>query len=120
MKQLLSTNLGQLNYANHLEWKVAIAEESKNAETMAWTGKYPPSRVLGPIMGQMSSGVLSLLSLTFFFGAAMAGKALYDLPGPWGTAENDKLIPLFLLGLQLFPISWGVHVAAWVQKSNGK
>merc|ERR1711933_336491 len=32
------------------------------AEDMTWEGEYPPSKVLGPIMSKMPSGLLGLLS----------------------------------------------------------
>lgn len=31
-----------------------------------------------------------------------------------------SIYPAYVLGSFLTPISWGLHVAAWIQKSNGK
>jgi len=28
--------------------------------------------------------------------------------------------PAYIVGSLLVPISWGAHVAAWIQKENGK
>lgn len=119
MEDLLSTNLGQLSYKKHLEWKEIIANEKKNPGT-AWEGEYPPSSILGPALSKMSSGSLGVLSLIFLAVGQWAVNSLIELPGPWGTSENDKLLATYLLALQFFPISWGTHVAAWIQKQNGK
>lgn len=55
MKQLMSTNLGQLTYAKHLEWKKDLAAEAMNPGT-TWTGEYPPSSILGPYLRNLNSG----------------------------------------------------------------
>ena len=31
----------------------------------------------------------------------------------------ETVYPIFVLGSLLTPISWGLHVAAWIQKQNG-
>jgi hypothetical protein len=33
---------------------------------------------------------------------------------------ETSISPVNVLGSLLVPISWGMHVAAWIQKKNGK
>jgi hypothetical protein len=38
----------------------------------------------------------------------------------FNTLTVDTINPSYVLGSFLTPISWGTHVAAWIQKQNGK
>jgi hypothetical protein len=56
----------------------------KMAEDMSWEGEYPPSKVLGPIMSKMPSGVLGVVSLA--------------LLAVWSTAEYPWGIERWIVG----------------------
>jgi len=84
-----------------------------SAENTFWEGSAPPSSVLGPLLSKQGSGTLGMASLLFF------------AIGTYSCVTNDAQLPvvdpkLVLGGMAFTPISWGLHVAAWVQKSNGK
>mmetsp|Transcript_132768 Transcript_132768/g.234905 ORF Transcript_132768/g.234905 Transcript_132768/m.234905 type:complete len:228 (-) Transcript_132768:149-832(-) len=81
-----------------------------------WGDKdYPPSKVLG-IGKDVPSIVFGLSS----------GVAL--IVGSWCVAQSNLLNILsgstvngwLVLGSLLVPYSWGLHVACWIQKQNGK
>eukprot|EP00616_Rhizochromulina_sp_CCMP1243_P019641 CAMPEP_0118970472 /NCGR_PEP_ID=MMETSP1173-20130426/7366_1 /TAXON_ID=1034831 /ORGANISM="Rhizochromulina marina cf, Strain CCMP1243" /LENGTH=127 /DNA_ID=CAMNT_0006919843 /DNA_START=57 /DNA_END=440 /DNA_ORIENTATION=+ len=83
------------------------------AEDTYWEGKAPPSTVLGPVLSKTNSGLLGLTSLAFLAVGSYCAvqNNLFSLP---------DVNPLFVLGANLLPISWGLHVASWIQKENGK
>ena len=84
---------------------------------MWWGDKdYPPSKVLG-IGKDVPSLVFGLTSgIAFFTGAYCIAQSnlLNILSGSningWRTA-GAMVLPIY---------SWGLHVAAWIQKQNGK
>merc|ERR1719326_1434769 len=89
---------------------------SSDTEDMWWGDKeYPPSKVLG-----IGKDVPSLV-----FGIS-SGIALGL--GCWCVAQSNLLNILsgstvngwLVLGSLLVPYSWGLHVASWIQKQNGK
>ena len=95
------------------------AVEDYDSETY-WEGEYPPSKVLGPIMSKMPSGMLGALSLVFL-GALVASisgsAALQTEPGAF---ENGSWVKwYYVLGSFGGPLAWGTHVAAWIQRKNG-
>lgn len=75
----------------------------------------PPSEVLG-LGKEVPSSLYALSSAPAF------------LFGCWGIYQSnfahiltpDTVNPQFILASLLVPISWGLHVAAWIQKENGK
>lgn len=77
-----------------------------------WETKAPPSSVLGPFLSKQTSGTLAAMSL------------LALTVGSFCVVANDaglpNVNPAFVLGSELTPISWGLHVASWIQKENGK
>lgn len=90
------------------------------AEDMYWEGEYPPSKVLGPIMSKMPSGVLGVLSL-FFLGACAysIGQSNVLVQEP-GAFENGSWVKwYYVAGSFGGPLAWGTHVAAWIQRKNG-
>ncbi|GAX10366.1 hypothetical protein FisN_3Lh578 [Fistulifera solaris] len=90
------------------------------AEDMYWEGEYPPSKVLGPIMSKMPSGVLGVLSL-FFLGACAysVGQSSVLVQEP-GAFENGTWVKwYYVLGSFGGPLAWGTHVASWIQRKNG-
>ena len=95
------------------------AVEDYDSETY-WEGEYPPSKVLGPIMSKMPSGMLGALSLVFL-GALVASisgsAALQTEPGAF---ENGSWVKwYYVLGSFGGPLALGTHVAAWIQRKNG-
>jgi hypothetical protein len=100
--------------------KVTAATSLQMAEDMYWEGEYPPSKVLGPIMSKMPSGVLGMLSLVFLGICAFScfqSSLLQQEPGALSTGEWVKWY--YVLGGFGGPLAWGTHVAAWIQRKNG-
>jgi hypothetical protein len=90
------------------------------AEDMYWEGEYPPSKVLGPIMSKMPSGVLGLLSLVFLTTCAVScyeTSLLQQEPG--AVASGSWVKWYYVLGSFGGPLAWGTHVACWIQRKNG-
>lgn len=63
-----------------------------------------PSSVFGP---------LSALAL-------VAGTYCIHESNIFHQLSSTTINPAYVLGSLLVPISWGAHVAAWIQKENGK
>jgi hypothetical protein len=90
------------------------------AEDMYWEAEYPPSKVLGPVMSKMPSGVLGMLSLVFLTMCAYScfqSGILYQEPGAASTGAWVKWY--YVLGSFGGPLAWGTHVACWIQRKNG-
>ena len=91
------------------------------AEDMTWEGaEYPPSKVLGPIMSKMPSGLLGLISI------ACAGACVYSIAQSQvliqepGALESGNWVKwYYVLGSFGGPLAWGTHVASWIQRKNG-
>ena len=90
------------------------------AEDMTWEGEYPPSKVLGPIMSKMPSGLLGLISLV------CAGACVYSIAQSQvliqepGALESGNWVKwYYVLGSFGGPLAWGTHVASWIQRKNG-
>uniref|UniRef100_A0A7S4K846 Uncharacterized protein n=1 Tax=Odontella aurita TaxID=265563 RepID=A0A7S4K846_9STRA len=90
------------------------------AEDMTWEGEYPPSKVLGPIMSKMPSGLLGMVSLIFLsmcvYSCAQSA-ALQQVPGAMNDGSWVKWY--YVLGSFGGPLAWGTHVASWIQRKNG-
>ena len=92
----------------------------KMAEDMYWEAEYPPSKVLGPVMSKMPSGVLGLLSLVFLTTCAVScyeTSLLQQEPG--AVASGSWVKWYYVLGSFGGPLAWGTHVACWIQRKNG-
>ena len=90
------------------------------AEDTYWEGEYPPSKVLGPIMSKMPSGMLGVLSLVFLGVCASScyqSGLLQQEPGAVATGAWVKWY--YVVGGFGGPLAWGTHVAAWIQRKNG-
>eukprot|EP00640_Fibrocapsa_japonica_P005625 CAMPEP_0113937518 /NCGR_PEP_ID=MMETSP1339-20121228/4127_1 /TAXON_ID=94617 /ORGANISM="Fibrocapsa japonica" /LENGTH=109 /DNA_ID=CAMNT_0000940317 /DNA_START=199 /DNA_END=528 /DNA_ORIENTATION=- /assembly_acc=CAM_ASM_000762 len=93
-----------------------VAANMVMTEDMSWTGNAPPSKVLGPFLSKIPSTILAPTSLIMFgFGTYCihASNIINNLMG------DGVLHPELILGSTLVPISWGAHVACWIQKENG-
>jgi hypothetical protein len=90
------------------------------AEDMSWTGEYPPSKVLGPLMSKMPSGLLGVASLVSLgvcaYSCAQSG-VLQQEPG--AIASGSWVKWYYIAGSFGGPLAWGTHVAAWIQRKNG-
>lgn len=72
-------------------------------------------QVLGPAMEKAPSVGLGLVSLVAF----AAGTYCIHETNILHTVSPDSIQPLYVAGALLVPISWGLHVASWIQKENG-
>ena len=90
------------------------------AEDTYWEGEYPPSKVLGPIMSKMPSGVLGVLSLLFLGACAYSCFETSLLQQEPGAVESGAWVKWYyvLMGFG-GPLAWGTHVASWIQRKNG-
>uniref|UniRef100_A0A7S1U023 Photosystem I reaction center subunit VIII n=1 Tax=Phaeomonas parva TaxID=124430 RepID=A0A7S1U023_9STRA len=80
-----------------------------------WEGKVPPSTVLGPVLSKTPSGLLGPVSII----SLLAGTYSVHESNILHTLNADTVYPVFVIGSLLVPISWGLHVAAWINKENG-
>lgn len=89
-------------------------------DDMTWDGEYPPSKVLGPIMSKMPSGLLGMLSALSLgicvYSCAQSG-VLQQEPGAMASGSWVKWY--YVLGGFGGPLAWGMHVASWIQRKNG-
>lgn len=85
-------------------------------EDMWWGDQdYPPSKVLG-IGKNVPSGLLGVssgIALTLGLYCIAQSNLLNILSG---STVNG----FYVAGALLVPYSWGLHVASWIQKQNGK
>ena len=90
------------------------------AEDTYWEGEYPPSKVLGPLMSKMPSGVLGVLSLLFLGACAYSCFETTLLLQQPGAVESGNWVKWYyvLMGFG-GPLAWGTHVASWIQRKNG-
>lgn len=90
------------------------------AEDMSWTGEYPPSKVLGPLMSKMPSGLLGVASLVSLgvcvYSCAQSGILQQE---PDAIASGSWVKWYYVAGSFGGPLAWGTHVAAWIQRKNG-
>eukprot|EP00612_Vaucheria_litorea_P005755 CAMPEP_0171462960 /NCGR_PEP_ID=MMETSP0945-20130129/6800_1 /TAXON_ID=109269 /ORGANISM="Vaucheria litorea, Strain CCMP2940" /LENGTH=113 /DNA_ID=CAMNT_0011989613 /DNA_START=82 /DNA_END=423 /DNA_ORIENTATION=+ len=87
----------------------------KMAETY-WEGKAPPSKVLGPVLENIPSPALGVVSMIAFG----IGTYCVHESNILHTMTVDTIYPKYIVGSLLTPISWGLHVASWINKQNGK
>lgn len=90
------------------------------AEDMTWEGEYPPSKVLGPIMSKMPSGVLAIISMASLgiciYSCVQSGVLLREP----GAVESGQWVKWYYIVEGLGgPLAWGTHVASWIQRKNG-
>mmetsp|Transcript_33616 Transcript_33616/g.103181 ORF Transcript_33616/g.103181 Transcript_33616/m.103181 type:complete len:126 (+) Transcript_33616:163-540(+) len=94
----------------------AAAKRAPAAMTMEdtyWEGEAPPSYVLGNLAGAPSallgpvSGIFLIIGL-YCVSASQLGAPL----------SASSVNPFYIAGSLCVPVSWGLHVAAWIQKKN--
>jgi hypothetical protein len=105
---------------------VAIASKTEAtfalsmAEDTYWEGEYPPSKVLGPLMSKMPSGMLGALSLVFLGACAFSCTQSWALQQEPGAIASGAWVKwYYVAGSFGGPLAWGTHVAAWIQRKNG-
>jgi hypothetical protein len=90
------------------------------AEDTYWEGEYPPSKVLGPLMSKMPSGMLGMLSLVFLGTCVVSCTQSWALQQEPGAMASGSWVQWqYVLGSFGGPLAWGTHVAAWIQRKNG-
>eukprot|EP00187_Rhodella_violacea_P006096 CAMPEP_0174897478 /NCGR_PEP_ID=MMETSP0167-20121228/14223_1 /TAXON_ID=38298 /ORGANISM="Rhodella maculata, Strain CCMP736" /LENGTH=131 /DNA_ID=CAMNT_0016137483 /DNA_START=65 /DNA_END=460 /DNA_ORIENTATION=- len=88
---------------------------TRMVEDTFWEGGAPPSKVLG--VGKNVPGALFLALSVVSLGAGGYCCAESNI---FNALTPESVNPLFVAGSLLVPISWGCHVAAWIQFKNGK
>mmetsp|Transcript_3720 Transcript_3720/g.8189 ORF Transcript_3720/g.8189 Transcript_3720/m.8189 type:complete len:131 (-) Transcript_3720:335-727(-) len=76
-----------------------------------WETKAPGSEVLG-----IGKSVPSNNYAAFSIISALVGA--FSIQQAWPLTADPN--PLFIAGSFFLPYSWALHVAAWIQKNNGK
>ena len=113
-----ATRVNQVSFAPKIE--ETTSTNLFMAEDMTWEGEYPPSKVLGPIMSKMPSGVLALVSMACLaacvYSCVQSGLLLRE-PGAVETGSwvKAQYVAMGFGG----PLAWGTHVASWIQRKNG-
>ncbi|OSX74017.1 hypothetical protein BU14_0313s0002 [Porphyra umbilicalis] len=80
-----------------------------------WEGKAPPSTVLG--LGKNVPSGLYLLASVLSLALGSYGVYKSNLASPLTPSTVEAQ---YILASLLAPISWGLHVASWIQKQNNK
>ena len=112
-------NLVIIGNANEL-MPAFVRREWHMAEDTYWEGEYPPSKVLGPLMSKMPSGLLGMVSLLFLGTCVVSVFQSGVLIREPGAVESGEWVKwYYVLGSFGGPLAWGTHVAAWIQRKNG-
>ena len=96
--------------------RVAARRSTRAAMVMEdtyWEGEAPPSYVLGNL-ANAPSGLLGASSGIFLL-VGMYCVSASQLGAPLTAATVN---PFYIAGSLCVPVSWGLHVAAWIQKKN--
>lgn len=93
----------------------ALRMGSANPGPTYWETAAPPSSVLG-VGEKIPSALFGPLSLV----ALVAGTYCVHESNIFHQLSQTSVNPEYIVGSLLVPISWGMHVAAWIQKKNGK
>ena len=94
---------------------LSIQLAQQNPGPTYWEGPAPTSSVLG-VGSKIPSGLLGPASLV----ALVAGTYFVHESNIFHQLSATTVHPQYIVGSLLVPISWGLHVAAWIQKQNGK
>ena len=116
---LASVAKEQQSFGSSSPFALHAVEDYPESETY-WEDEYPPSKVLGPIMSKMPSGLLGALSLVFLASLVVSVSGSAALQQEPGAFENGSWVKwYYVLGSFGGPLAWGTHVAAWIQRKNG-
>jgi len=84
-------------------------------EDMSWTGRVPPPKVMGPILSKTPSVILGPVAIAVLaFGLYSGNHAAAN-----GAFSGETISFVDVIGACGIPLSWGLHVAAYIQKENG-
>jgi hypothetical protein len=75
---------------------------------------YSDLQVLGPVLENTPSPALGLASLV----CLGVGTYCVHESNIFHTLSPDTIYPGYILGSLLTPISWGLHVASWINKQK--
>jgi len=92
----------------------ANSTTARSAEDTYWEGEAPPSYVLGNLQNA-PSGLLGPAS-GIFLAIGLYCVSASQIASPLTAATVN---PAYVAGSLCVPVSWGLHVAAWIQKKNG-
>ena len=93
---------------------IPVSSKSTLQMSSYWEGK-PPSSVLG-----IGAGIPSAIFAPLSIAAFIAGTYCIHESNILNQITATTINPIYIAGSALVPISWGAHVAAWIQKENGK
>merc|ERR1719253_90914 len=102
-----------------------VAQTATRANQVSFAPKIPerptaPSKVLGPIMSKMTSGVLALLSIACLTACVYSCVQSGELQrAPDALATGSWVQPQYVAMGFGGPFAWGFHVASWIQRKNG-
>ena len=108
------------NTINSLSTKQSTSFALNMAEDTYWEGEYPPSKVLGPLLSKMPSGMLGMMSIVFLVTCVASCTGSFELYQEPGAAASGSWVKwYYVLGSFGGPLAWGTHVACWIQRKNG-
>jgi len=115
-----ATRANQVSFAPKIPERPTAPSPLFMAEDMTWEGEHPPSKVLGPIMSKMPSGVLALLSIACLTACVYSCVQSGELQrAPDALATGSWVQPQYVAMGFGGPFAWGFHVASWIQRKNG-
>lgn len=115
-----ATRTNQVSFAPKIPERPTAPAPLSMAEDMTWEGEHPPSKVLGPIMSKMPSGVLALLSIACLWACVFSCVQSGELQrAPDALATGSWVKPEYVAMGFGGPFAWGFHVASWIQRKNG-
>lgn len=115
-----ATRTNQVSFAPKISERTTTPSPLFMAEDMTWEGEYPPSKVLGPIMSKMPSGILAILSIACLWACVYSCVQSGELQrAPDAIATGTWVKPLYVAMGFGGPFAWGFHVASWIQRKNG-
>lgn len=94
---------------------VGVSKMPKLEMSTYWEGEAPPSSVLG-VGASIPSVVFGPLSVIAF----VVGTYSIHESNILNQITVNTINPIYLAGSVGVPLSWGLHVAAWIQQKNGK
>jgi len=95
--------------------RVAMVDASEAADTWWGDKDYPSSVVLG-IGKSVPSSIFAITSVI----ALALGSYCVAESNLLNILSGSTVNGFYVAGAVLVPYSWGLHVAAWIQKQNGK
>lgn len=92
-----------------------VARPMTMEDSTYWEGDAPPSQVLGNL-ASAPSALLGPVSGIFL----LVGLYCVAASQIFAPLSAESVNPFYIAGSLAVPVSWGLHVAAWIQSKNGK